>query len=141
MLDKLQEKNVKCCFLQREQLKNSIPIKWRKTLKDDKHKRKDRPYSKDILIKVKNRMQDIQYIITKDIYWELVNKKSGKIPAQQKWEELHDVENWENIYKISYRCTRSTKLQTFQYKILNRQYCVYSNVMYTIVNYMSFMWK
>ena len=41
--------------------------------------------------------------------------------AQSKWEEegFH-IQCWKSIYKLPYKCTTSTKLQSLQYRILHR---------------------
>ena len=45
-----------------------------------------------------------------------------EIKAHGKWEtELgHQILNWHKIYSIAYHCTSDTKLQDFQYRIINR---------------------
>ena len=48
----------------------------------------------------------------------------AEIPEKQhlKWQELleFDVENWDYIHKLPFKCTRNNKLSIFQYKILHR---------------------
>lgn len=41
--------------------------------------------------------------------------------AQQKWvNEGFDVLSWKKVYEIPYNCTASTKLQSLQYRVINR---------------------
>ncbi len=63
---------------------------------------------------------------SKDYYWEMISKKSKTPSCQQKWcesfPELKDVDKevWDRIYRLPFRITRETKLQSFQYRLINR---------------------
>lgn len=47
-------------------------------------------------------------------------KKQKTPTAWQKWEEIFDIDDWGNVCKIPYLSVRSTEIQSFQYKIINR---------------------
>ena len=61
----------------------------------------------------------ISDVRSKHFYEVRLNSVTPK--AVQRWENLgyNDV-NWEMTFKIPYQCTKSTKLQSLQYRILHR---------------------
>ena len=64
---------------------------------------------------------------SKFIYQEIVSKKSERPTAcQEKWHKdinlpLNESINWKVAYQASFKCTKSTKLITFNFKLLHRQ--------------------
>lgn len=80
-------------------------------------------YVKDI----DDKMVDFDILSTKRLYKILMAKK-GHIPtAQLKWceifqdvEEIHLAGRWKFWYNLPYKISREVKLQSFQYRLLNR---------------------
>ena len=63
----------------------------------------------------------------KMVYERLISlKQQFPLRSQQKWStdcelESHETLDWQSIYGLSLRCTKITKLITFQYKLLHRR--------------------
>ena len=65
---------------------------------------------------------------SKFICQEIVSKKKSErsTACQENWHKdinlpLHESINWKVAYQMSFKCTRSTKLITFNFKLLHRQ--------------------
>ena len=58
-------------------------------------------------------------IRSKHFYKHRIINKMPK--ATVRWEELGYIDmNWEKVFMIPYKCTKSTQIQSLQYRILNR---------------------
>ena len=62
----------------------------------------------------------------KDFYKILIKKQASEPSCIKKWKETFmefekaDPMIWKNIFTMAFKCTASTKLQSFQYRIINR---------------------
>ena len=74
---------------------------------------------------------DIKYVLkanwchfvkSKDFYWEFQNRSNVIPTSLQKWNNKYTISEveWEEIFKLPYKCCMETKLQTFQFKIIHR---------------------
>ena len=65
---------------------------------------------------------DVRFASTKVIYDTLISNKSVTPTAVARWTEIFEVDenDWPSIYKQPYIATRETKIQSLQYKIINR---------------------
>ena len=63
---------------------------------------------------------------SKHVYWILLSIRNQRLniepSCKSKWAASHQIEQdeWTNIFKLPFQSCRSTKLQTFQYRILHR---------------------
>ncbi len=59
---------------------------------------------------------------TKNIYDILILNKYVKPTALDKWQGIYCIEenDWSDIFKLCYFCSRETKLQSLQFKIVHR---------------------
>jgi hypothetical protein len=63
---------------------------------------------------------------TSQLYWLLIILSGKKTKVEpvciSKWEVIYDIEDheWRNIFRLPFYTCRSTKLQTFQYRLLHR---------------------
>ena len=73
-----------------------------------------------------NKSITIVNINCKTLYWFFVYPKQRSPTCISKWEELYpnfktSSENlWENIFKLSFKTIRETKIQSFQFKLIHR---------------------
>lgn len=115
--------NLHTNFLEVLQIKQAMPGQWRKCLHDGNYEKEE--IDTNIVIKLGSKSKSIRKIKSKDLYWKLIENRADALekPAcQHKWEkELHvPPENFELIYRLPFTCCKYTKLQSFQYKIINR---------------------
>ena len=106
-------------FLEVLQIRQSIPYAWRNAL-----------YSaepSDMYNELHYIENDKRKILSKSdskmIYWYFINKRPRTLNCIYKWQEKYPTlgdECWTRIFKNSFRITRETKLQSFQYKIIHR---------------------
>jgi exonuclease III len=117
--------NIKCTYLDIYQIRGCIPSEWKNVItKSNEQNKKDNVIEKDIFIC--NSMYCVDTICTKPIYEYFTRQKAKEPTCIKKWTEMYpgfktavnDI--WENIFRISFKITRETKLQTFQYKIIHR---------------------
>lgn len=105
------------------QLRQSIPFGWRIMLRNEKV-----VYDPNTTVKItiKDNKRDILNTRSKDFYWLLIEKLNAAPNCKKKWEstfnQLHNenTEVWQRIYKLPYKLTHETKLQSFQYRLINR---------------------
>ena len=111
---------VRIDFLTYEALKRAIPQYWKQILMDTPHmplsenERRDAP-----VIYIKGQKCGIDELRSKELY--ILETVSRTPKAVLRWEELgySDME-WEHTFVIPYRCTKSTQLQSLQYRIIHR---------------------
>ena len=121
-LDELKSKypGVKINFLTYEALLRGIPQLWKQRLTSIPSKKVSEREKNDApSIYVNNHEHSITNIRSKNFYDIGLNHKTPK--AVIRWEELgYRNMNWEKIFSIPYECTKSTKLQSLQFRILHR---------------------
>lgn len=100
---------------------NAIPIQWREIM--TKYNEEDRLTEKandDIYIQ--NKYVKISSLNNRMLYWHLLNRITKPPTVLSKWMDEYPFLNDQDFGKyftLPYNITRDTKLQTFQYKILN----------------------
>jgi hypothetical protein len=105
------------------QLKHAIPKEWKIHLREKEHITKDQDYNDYPVVALNNKKMDLRTITCKEVYKHLINLVSKTPTAVQKWCEMYETLNeidWKLIFQTLYNIVRETKLQSFQYKILNR---------------------
>lgn len=123
--EELTEKyGVKCSFLNISQIRSSLPYAWRNLIQNSAQS--------SITPKLQIRTSEgnllaIENTSPRRLYSVLIITKLQKVAAQAKWnlefaprQGTPQQEYWESIYKSPFRCTRETKLQSFQFKLLHR---------------------
>ena len=113
--------DLNCNFLDVLQIRQSLPYKWRQTL-SAVTPRVTCGEQRCCAVIVRDKVTDIECVKNNDIYWLYVNKKETEPAGVRKWNQVFHIENktWEKIYKLPYIVTTETKLQSFQYRIINR---------------------
>ena len=116
--------NLKSNFLQTAQIHNAIPKVWKKSIIN--YNKTIIPNSVDIKININNNYMTLNTIKCKDFYWHLINSKTH-IPSNiSKWAKYSTNlstkldPKWKYIYMLPFQIIKDTRLQTFQYKIINR---------------------
>lgn len=115
---------VNCTFLDILQVRDSIPKSWKNILGVDKaiHKRYD-IFTETFIC---NKVYKLYILNTKVLYNHLVRGKKRTPTCKIKWSETYPNFNdaaedlWPNIFKLAFKITRETKLQTFQFKLIHR---------------------
>ena len=113
--------NIRCNFLNVLQLRQSLPLEWRKVLNTNTYTCTifdDCCFTVDI-----NVVFPISKCATKLFYWKFINKRKRLPTCVTKWTEIYpeiDQDQWANIFSLSFKTIRETKLQTFQYRIIHR---------------------
>jgi len=114
-------------FLQYFSLRQSIPYDWKKSLRGITDK--DSVYNQETIMPSvqvdEDHCIDIVFLPSKDLYWLFIKGKKPKIMANEMfWENEYKVcpETWQELYYLPYTAVRETKLQSFQYKILQLIY-------------------
>ena len=107
-------------FLRFLSIVSAIPRSWKNNLRSqrecgiDLDEREGPPK-----INIGDKIVNLGKLQTKDFYWLI--RKTVKPNAITKWErEDVNPDNWSRLFLIPYICTRSTKLQAFQYQIIHR---------------------
>ena len=107
-------------YLTYEVMIRAIPQTWKTTLAGKTLtplSSKDREEAPRICV------NEREVCITEVHSWQLYRhgKKSRKPKAVSRWEELGYFNmNWKTLFKIPYICTKSTRLQSTQFRLLNR---------------------
>lgn len=101
-----------------------IPMEWTEMLSPiDREINAVGLYVKD----PRGQLTDITRLHAKDIYKTCISKKPWVPTARVKWqsilplyEEVGRVETWTKWYRLPYVISREVRLQSFQYRIINR---------------------
>lgn len=116
--------NFTCTFLEALSLRANIPISWRRALCANWQ-----PQNLGAGIELKldrDPPEDISILSPKRLYSKLITDNSKPNTAFQRWREgddglqLADQMEWANACSRIFQATRATKIQSFQYKLLNR---------------------
>ena len=104
-------------------LKHAIPREWKSILRASRTATcRPRNFETELLLPVGDVEVDLVSATSKHFYLNLI--QGSAIPTcRQRWEAEHFIfsENrWREIYRLPYEVTTSTKLQTLQYKVINR---------------------
>ena len=103
-----------CNFLDYYSLLSAIPLKWKYICKEPPAK--DVNYQEETIYNIKKVTK-----ICKLIHKMYVDKIFITPISQRKWEGIvaDPLFNWRKIYIIPFKCTLSTKLRYFQYKLIH----------------------
>ena len=112
---------VRCHFLQALQIRQSLPLEWRRVIRTEySHKPVRAPF-----IHSNGTLLPLNKCTTRFIYECYVQTKYVTPTSVLKWKTLHEdfdmsEEEWTDVFLRPYICLRETKLQSFQYKIIHR---------------------
>ena len=111
---------VKINFLRLQSFKNAIPAAWKNLIKQDPRALLSPEDKRCCYINVNiNKIICLRSLRSHHIYTHLLVKRTPT--AQRKWEEEgYNMQDWEQVYEIPYKCSTSTKLQSLHYRILHR---------------------
>ena len=102
----------------------AIPLNWRKKLNEEVVKEDNYTTVPKLYSPSQNKFKFFTDYSSKDLYWQLLEQNShNHSPAcKTKWNEIFPEHNlyWKSIYTNAFHTCRSTKLQSFQYRVLNR---------------------
>lgn len=107
-------------FLKYAGIISAVPRMWKETIRSAGTGMRTEDRDKELYIKCRDKEISLKVIKTKQIYL-MVNKISIVPTAFERWsnEGLGQL-NWSEVMLTPYNCTKSTKLQTFQYQIIHR---------------------
>jgi hypothetical protein len=111
-------------FLEYCSIKTAIPYKWKQLLKNDDNVVSNHTVGA-INIEMGDDIVDLKTCNNKSLYWQILNKHNNSTPASKSyWMRTYDVntDDMSLIYLIPFKAVRDTKIQSFQYKILNHIY-------------------
>ena len=112
---------VRCHFLQALQIRQSLPLEWRRVIRTEySHKPVREPF-----IHFNGTLLPLNKCTTRFIYECYVQTLYVTPTSVLKWKTLHEdfdmsEEEWTDVFLRPYICLRETKLQSFQYKIIHR---------------------
>ena len=102
----------------------AIPIEWREKLSTHPPLVNNYCTEPKLFMSAQNEFKQFTDFTSRELYDKmLINSNSRHVPASKvKWEESlsSNILNWKLIYSNAFKSCRSTKLQSFQYKIINR---------------------
>lgn len=119
-------------------LVSAIPRHWKKTIRD-----LPKPITHYTVLdvedppgvpslKITGKLVPITTLKTGDFYKVLISREFMAPTAITRWSSLHpefvELCDWKYIFTLPYNIVRSTKLQTLQYKILNRIFACKENL-------------
>ena len=79
----------------------------------------DKDTNKPPTIRIRDQEVSVDAIRSKHLYKHGVIDKTPK--AITRWEELgYGDMDWEKVFRIPYQCTKSTQIQSLQFRIFNR---------------------
>jgi hypothetical protein len=115
--------NIEVDVLAYNSIKDAIPVGWRHLLKEGVVDRnaisvEEEPY----LVITDNKQKPLSLLSNKIVYCKLLNHKLVVPKCIEKWSLIYPGLSWPHIFELAFIVTRSTQLQTLQYKILHRIY-------------------
>jgi len=111
--------NMTTNFLSYHGLVEAIPQHWKNILRTGNYKplsnaERNKPYE----IKINEKWVPIKAVRSNALYQDSI--PTCKPAAQIRWEQENFTLEWNKVYKLPYSCTKSTRLQSLQYRVLNR---------------------
>ena len=109
-------------FLQVLQIRQAIPLHWREKIKTEQFA----PFALKPVIFVKQNNCEVALNKVKSfaLYKNLleIHCKNNRPKCIEKWNEIYNINEaeWKKFFKNTFLICRSTKLQTFQYRIVHR---------------------
>ena len=122
LLEFCSTKNIKHNFLQVARVKKAIPKSWVMKIIADESCLLSSVNHFNYMITTGPNSVDVRFAATKAIYDTLISSKYVTPTAVSRWTEMFEINknDWPSIYKQPYIATRETKIQSLQYKIINR---------------------
>jgi hypothetical protein len=116
-----QKYDLQCNFLSVLQVRQSIPLIWRNEITSTSGN-VNVNIIKGCVLHVNNDITPLHIMSSKNVYWVFIEKFKRVPTCVQSWNEHYNInlDTWKIIFKIPFICTRETKLQTFQYRLLHR---------------------
>lgn len=119
---------VRCTFLDALQFRLSIPLHWRTAISRDWHPTPDLPSSTGISVSLPGEdPRDLSFVSSRAVYSSIMLAKDHQSTAFLRWSEeaagplrVDNEVEWSSICRSPFKTVRETKIQTLQYKILNR---------------------
>ncbi len=115
--------NVRCDILKFYRLRKAIPMDWVHAISDVScNNVTNTKYTLPLQVCLMDTRIEYTKIKAKRVYNTFVIRKLERPTALCKWEQSYDIEeeDWVNIFALPYSCTRETRLQAFQYRIIHR---------------------
>ena len=116
--------NVTCNFLEILQIRMAIPLEWRVKLGSHPTMADSSSTEPKLFLALQNKFKPLKEYSSRELYILMLRRENDRhVPSSKvKWEEIYTASNlnWKAIYYNAFKICRSTKLQSFQYKILNR---------------------
>ena len=114
-----QKFNTRCHFLDALQLRQSLPLEWRRALRNHNS---NIAILREPYIYNQGEIKTLTQISTKWVYSIYINYKYVTPACITKWNLIQNrcEEEWADIFKRPYLCVRETKLQSFQFKLIHR---------------------
>lgn len=113
---------VNATFLDVLSIRTAIPRSWKYLLAGDNSNITSSSFR--ILFQYEDKLLPLCKMFSQDVRNMLVESERVVPTAEDKWEDIFNIEIskniWEQIYKIAFENTLETRLQTFQYKVLHR---------------------
>ena len=110
--------NTRCHFLNMLQLRQSMPLEWRRSIQNSVTSNKvTSPFVYD-----SGKLHLLSKLTTKCVYEMFCHKKYITATCIHKWNEMHQrhEEEWADIFTRTFKVVRETKLQSFQFKLIHR---------------------
>jgi len=104
---------------------SAIPQNWKSILKKEAYKNTDSQEieSNEPYIRIGRTLKTLSKITSKEIYNTKLEKKTKLPTAIETWVNIYpflEKQDWNTIFKISFKVSIEPYLQSFQYKIINR---------------------
>ena len=118
----LDKYNVKCDILKFYRLRKAIPMDWVQAVSEALGGIVNNTQS-NVSLQVRLRHTTAPYtkLKSKEIYNTFVSDKWERPTALSKWEHSYCIdEDWSTVFALPYSCTRDTRLQAFQFRIIHR---------------------
>lgn len=119
---------VRCTFLDALQIRLSIPLHWRSAISPNCLPTPELPSATGISVSLPGEQpRDLASVGSKAVYSAITLDKDHQSAAFARWSEdtadslkVNNQAEWSVICLSPFKTTRETKIQTLQYKILNR---------------------
>ncbi len=115
--------DMNCTFLDILSLRQCIPNAWKQVISQNSLN----VMSDSLMVSIENRKKPIEKIKCSHFYWHIVNGQYHIPTALNTWSEKFPtlfkeitLDDWKNIFTLSFISTRETKVQSFQYRLLHR---------------------
>ena len=115
---------VNCTFLEILQIRQSIPLEWRRALSTYAvNANSPKIINRSINACFSGKVKPFISSKTKEMYQECISRKVQVPTSLERWRVLYPEitgDNWKDIFTRPFKTVRETKIQSFQYKIVHR---------------------